>query len=58
MLTELKRAYWSGARSISYEGKAITYGSAEEMRCAIASLEAELGTSRPVVGVVRSDKGY
>lgn len=57
-LAELKRAYWSGARTISYEGKAITYGSGEEMRAAIASLEAELGLSRPVVGVVRSSKGY
>jgi hypothetical protein len=42
----------------SYEGKSISYGSGEEMRAAIASLEAELGLSRPVVGVVRSDKGY
>ena len=57
-LDELKRAYRSGARSIQYEGKSITYGSGDEMRAAIASLEAELGLSRPVVGVVRSDKGY
>jgi len=30
----------------------VTCGSGEEMRAAIASLEAELGLSRPVVGVV------
>ncbi|MFG3595545.1 phage head-tail joining protein [Bradyrhizobium sp. RDI18] len=41
-----------------YEGKSVTYGTADEMRSAIASLEAELGLSRPVVGVVRSTKGY
>jgi hypothetical protein len=35
----------------------VTYGSGEEMRCAIASLEAELGVSRPIIGVVRSSKG-
>ncbi|MCA6109597.1 phage head-tail joining protein [Bradyrhizobium cenepequi] len=57
-LEELKRAYHSGARSIAYEGKSIAYGSADELRGAIASLEAELGTSRPTVGVVRSSKGY
>jgi hypothetical protein len=57
-LDELKRAYRSGARSIAYEGKSISYGSGDEMRAAIASLEAELGLSRPIVGVVRSTKGF
>jgi hypothetical protein len=54
----LKRAYRSGAHSIQSEGKSVAYASGEEMRAAIASLEAELGLSRPVVGVVRSSKGY
>lgn len=58
MLSELQRAYWSGARSVTYEGKTVVYASGDEMRAAIASLQAELGISRPVVGVVRSSKGF
>jgi hypothetical protein len=57
-LDELKRAYFSGARSVSYDGKTVTYGSGDEMRAAIAALQSELGISRPVVGVVRSSKGF
>ncbi|MCA1453976.1 hypothetical protein I6F35_12215 [Bradyrhizobium sp. BRP22] len=61
-LEELRRAYRSGARSVSYEGKNVTYGSGDEMRAAIASLQAEIahatGTTLQTIGVVRSSKGY
>ncbi|MGW1423845.1 phage head-tail joining protein [Bradyrhizobium manausense] len=57
-LDALKRAYRSGTRSLTYEGRSIVYADGEEMRAAIASLETELGLSRPAIGVVRSSKGY
>jgi hypothetical protein len=61
-LDELRRAYRSGARSVSYDGKSVAYGSSEEMRAAIASLQAEVahatGTTIGAIGVVRSNKGY
>lgn len=61
-LDELKRAYRSGAHSLEYDGRSITYASGEEMRAAIASLQSEIaqitGTTTATVGVVRSTKGY
>lgn len=61
-LDELMRTYRSGARSLEYDGRSITYTSGEEMRAAIASLQSEIaqimGTTTPTVGVVRSTKGY
>lgn len=58
-LETLKAAYRSGGRTISYEGKSVTYGSAEEMRAVIAAIEAELGISPPVrTIIVRSNKGW
>jgi hypothetical protein len=58
-LDALKSAYYSGARKLSYEGKNIEYGSGEEMRAAIASLEAAIGNGSPVRTIaVRSTKGW
>jgi hypothetical protein len=57
-LDAVKRAYRSGVRTLTYEGRTVVYASAEEMREAIASLQAELGIAPTVVGVVRSTKGY
>jgi hypothetical protein len=58
-LDDLKRAYRQGARSISYEGKQISYRSAEEMRAAISSLDVELGIQSTVRSVnIRSTKGW
>lgn len=39
----LKRAYATGARSTSYGGESVTYGSREEMRQILREMEAELG---------------
>jgi hypothetical protein len=58
LLDQLRIAYATGARSIAYEGKTITYGSMEEMRAAIASLEAQLGIVQGKSVVVRSEKGW
>ncbi|MEY9348843.1 low affinity Fe/Cu permease [Bradyrhizobium japonicum] len=61
-LDELKRAYRSGARTVSYDGKSVTYADGAELRAAIASLESEIaratGTPASAIGVVRSSKGY
>ncbi len=57
-LDALRRAYRSGAHSVSYDGKSITYRSLDEMRAAIASIEAELGVRRGRVVVVRTSKGW
>lgn len=57
-LDALKRAYRSGVRSLAHDGKTVTYATAEEMRAAMASLQSEMGTATPIVGVVRSSKGY
>lgn len=59
MLEELKRAYYSGATSLSYDGRSVTYRSASEMREAIAALEAQIGTTRPREILIRSQsKGW
>jgi hypothetical protein len=57
-LASLREAYQSGATSIGYEGKQISYRSAEDMRAAIASLEAQLGIIGGRSTVVRSQKGW
>jgi len=61
-LDELERAYRSGARSVSYDGKSVSYADGDELRAAIASLKTEIarasGTVEPTVVVVRSTKGY
>jgi hypothetical protein len=45
-LDALREAYYSGVRTVSYEGKNVTYASASELREAIASIEAQLGITR------------
>ena len=64
-LADLRAAYRSGADSVSYEGgKSTRFRSGEEMRAAIASLEAEIaamqGTTKqtPRSVLVRSTKGW
>lgn len=61
-LDALKRAYRSGVRAVEHDNKRVTYASGEEMRAAIASLQAEIGqitgNTTSTVGVVRSTKGY
>lgn len=58
-LESLKSAMRSGALSVSYEGKSVTYRSLAELQSAIAGLERELGLDlRPRRVVVRTDKGW
>jgi hypothetical protein len=52
-LDSLREAYYSGVRTVSYEGKNVTYASASELREAIASLEAQLGITRSANVVAR-----
>jgi hypothetical protein len=50
LLTALQEARYAGVRSVSYDGRTITYGSDAEIAAAIADLEARIavasGTSR------------
>ncbi len=50
LLSALQEARFSGLRSVSYDGKTLTYGSDEELASAIADLEARIarasGTAR------------
>jgi hypothetical protein len=61
-LADLRAAYATGATRISYDGKSIEYRDGNEMRAAIASLEAQiaaLGGTQPVrTIVVRGHKGW
>lgn len=58
-LEALREARRSGASSLSYEGKSVTYRSDAEIAAAIAALENELGLTQPVrTVVVRSTKGW
>ena len=50
LLTALQEARFSGLRSVSYDGKTLTYGSDTELAAAISDLEARIarasGTAR------------
>lgn len=50
LLSALQEARFSGLRSVSYDGKTLTYGSDAELAAAIADLEARIartsGTAR------------
>jgi hypothetical protein len=41
-LTALKAARYAGVRSVSYEGRSVTYASDAEMKAAISDLEGEI----------------
>jgi len=42
LLTALQEARYAGVRSVSYDGRTITYGSDAEMAAAITDLEARI----------------
>ena len=42
LLTALQEARFAGLRSVSYDGKTLTYGSDTELASAIADLEARI----------------
>jgi hypothetical protein len=62
MLDAMYTALGSGALSLSYEGKTITYRSSDELRAAIASIEnqlsGQLGANTPRTILVRSRKHW
>lgn len=44
LLTDLKRAYYTGATRIKFRERDVTYRSADEMRKIIADLEGSIAT--------------
>ncbi|WP_245585423.1 phage head-tail joining protein [Pleomorphomonas koreensis] len=61
-LSALRRAYASGTTRVSYDGKSVDYGTAEDLLARIRTIErAVVGTDRPLpvaglAGFVRGDK--
>ena len=48
-LAALRRAYASGTTRVSYEGKTVEYGSAEDLLSRIRTIEREMaGANRPL----------
>lgn len=45
LLTALQEARYAGLRSVSYDGKTLTYGSDAELAAAIADLEARIAAA-------------
>ncbi|MBJ3764400.1 hypothetical protein ILP92_16795 [Maribius pontilimi] len=45
LLAALQEARYAGVRSVSYDGKSITYGSDAELANAIADLETRIATA-------------
>jgi hypothetical protein len=61
-LAAIQAAYATGARDLSYDGRRIVYGSSEEMREAMASIQNQIngltGANTPGSFRVRSTKGW
>ena len=53
-LAALRRAYASGTLRVSYDGKSIEYGSAEDLLIRIRRIEAEMATATGRVKPSRS----
>ncbi|MGB5172247.1 MAG: hypothetical protein WBN69_12500 [Eudoraea sp.] len=45
LLTALQEARYAGVRSVSYDGRTITYGSDTEMATAISDLECRIASA-------------
>lgn len=45
LLTALQEARFAGLRSVSYDGKTVTYGSDAELAAAIRDLEGRIATA-------------
>jgi hypothetical protein len=48
LLAALQEARYAGVRSVSYDGRSITYGSDAEMAAAIADLEGRIAVASGV----------
>lgn len=61
-LSALRRAYASGTTRVSYDGKSVDYGSAEDLLARIRTIERSIsGVSRPLpvaglAGFLRGDR--
>ena len=59
-LSALRRAYASGTTRVSYDGKSVDYGSAEDLLARIRAIDRAIaGTTRPlpVGGLARFSRG-
>ncbi|ALK09012.1 phage head-tail joining protein [Blastochloris viridis] len=60
-LDALKRAYASGTLRVSYDGKTVEYGSADDLLKRIRTIESEMaaasGSGRPVAGFATFSRG-
>jgi hypothetical protein len=59
-LAALRRAYASGTTRVSYDGRTVQYGSAEDLLGRIRTIEREIagaGPSRPVAGLAGFRRG-
>jgi hypothetical protein len=61
-LDALKRAYASGTLRVSYDGKTVEYGSADDLLKRIRTVESEIaatsgGRARPVAGFAGFGRG-
>ena len=59
-LAALRRAYSSGTTRVSYDGKSVDYGSAEDLLARIRTIERAIaGTTRPlpVAGLAGFSRG-
>ena len=59
-LSALRRAYASGTTRVSYDGKSVDYGSAEDLLARIRTIERDIvGTTRPlpVAGLASFSRG-
>ena len=59
-LAALKRAYASGTTRVSYDGKSVDYGTAEDLLARIRTIEraiARVGRPLPVAGLAGFSRG-
>ena len=59
-LAALKRAYASGTLRVSYDGKSVEYGSADDLLGRIRTIERAMtggGNPLPVAGLARFSRG-
>ena len=58
-LAALRRAYASGTTRVSYDGKTVEYGSAEDLLGRIRTIERQIAgaTARPIAGFAAFGRG-
>lgn len=59
--TSLKKAYYSGVRSVTHNGKSTVFQTSADMKAALDRLEGEIAglqsTPRPIAGLARFSRG-